>query len=196
MKVVILNKMQAYKGFFTLEKSTLKFEKTDGSLSDEIVRENFFRGDSVAALVYDSKIKKILFVRQFRYPVYTVDPENSWILELVAGSCDKDEHPANAMSRELFEELHVTAEPEKLDELGSFFTSPGGTSERIFLYALETDLSRYDNITGGVDEENEDIEIILSSFDEAFLMLEQSAIFDAKTIIALQHLKLILTEKV
>lgn len=189
MKVVVLDKIQAYKGFFTLEKSTLKYEKLDGSLSEKIVRENFYRGDSVAALVYDRAADKILLIRQFRYPVYTVDPDNAWILELVAGSCDKEEKPIESMIRELFEEVHIKTEPDKLMSLGEFFVSPGGTSERIFLYALETDLANYDKNTGGLLEENEDIEIVLTSFKQAFNMLEQNKIVDAKTVIALQYLK-------
>ncbi len=190
MKVIVSNKNIEYRGFFTLEKSTLQFEKLDGSLSEHVIRENFYRGDSVSALVYDSKVRKILFVRQFRYPVYTVEPENSWILELVAGSCNRGEDPAETMARELSEEVHIESNKKDIVLVSAFFVSPDGTSEKIYLYSVETDLSGYNKNSGGLDEENEDIEIILLSFDEAFSLLETQKFYDAKTIIALQHLRL------
>jgi len=117
MKVILKEKELAYKGFFTLEKSRLQFEKKDGTLSEEVVRESFYRGDSVAsfyrgdsvaALVYDLKAEKVLLVRQFRYPVYTVDPENAWVLELVAGSCEPGEDPLETLLRELAEEVNLS----------------------------------------------------------------------------------------
>lgn len=190
MKVIISEKSIEYKGFFTLEKSVLQFEKQDGSLSQHVVRENFYRGDSVAALVYDLKEKIILFVRQFRYPVYTVEPDKAWILELVAGSCDHQENPVDTMARELKEEVHIEVAPEDLQNMGCFYASPGGTSERLFLYGCETDLSHYEFKHGGLGDENEDIEIVLMKFKDAFLLLQNKNIFDAKTIIALQHLRL------
>jgi len=190
MRVIVIENSIEYKGFFTLEKSKLQFEKADGSLSKQVVRENFYRGDSVAALVYDLQEKLILLVRQFRYPVYTVEPDKSWILELVAGSCDRQENPVDTMARELNEEVHVDADPSSLEKFGSFFVSPGGTSERLYLYGCETDLSQYKHKQGGLEDEDEDIEIVLMGFKDAFLLLDNKNIFDAKTIIALQHLKL------
>ena len=190
MKVNVIEKSIEYQGFFTLEKSTLQFEKQDGRLSKQVVRENFYRGDSVAALVYDLKEKLVLLVRQFRYPVYTIEPEKAWILELVAGSCDRQENPIDTMARELKEEVHVDADPSSLENFGSFFVSPGGTSEQLYLYGCETDLSQYKHKHGGLENENEDIEIVLMGFRDAFLLLDNKNIFDAKTIIALQQLKL------
>ncbi len=192
MKVILKEKELAYKGFFTLEKSRLQFEKKDGTLSEEVVRESFYRGDSVAALVYDLKAEKVLLVRQFRYPVYTVDPENAWVLELVAGSCEPGEDPLETLLRELAEEVNLNVNAKDVKFVCRFFVSPGGTSERIYLYTLETNLAGYDEKRGGVDEENEDIEIVLLDFSQALRLLEQQQIYDAKTIIALQQLKLVL----
>ncbi len=196
MKVNIIENSIEYQGFFTLEKSRLQFEKQDGSLSKQVVRENFYRGDSVAALVYDLKEKLILLVRQFRYPVYTVEPEKAWMLELVAGSCGRYENPVDTMTRELNEEVHIDVDRASLQRFASFFVSPGGTSERIYLYGCETDLANYKHEHGGLEDENEDIEIVLMGFKETFLLLDNNTIFDAKTIIALQHLKSAKQDKV
>lgn len=189
MKVNIKNISKEYKGFFTLEKAKLQFEKFDGTTSEEVVRENFYRGDSVAALVYDSKNKLVLLERQFRYPVYAVEPDAAWITELVAGSMASGEEPSETLLRELEEEVHLEVAKKKLNFISTFFVSPGGTSERIYLYAVDVKLDTMTFEQGGLDEEAEDIEIILLPFDEAFAMLTDGAIKDAKTIIALQWLQ-------
>ena len=185
MKVEIKKTTQEYQGFFTLEKCRLKFEKFDGSMSDEVVRENFYRGDSVAALIYDAESQFVLFVQQFRYPVYTVQPEEAWIWELVAGSRNRDEEPKACLLRELQEEVHVRASAQELEEVGTFFVSPGGTSERIYLYALNTDLRNFDKSKGGLEAEHEDIRIRIFTFTEIFEMLKTNQIQDAKSIIGL-----------
>lgn len=189
MKVNIKKNEKVYDGFFSLEKATLQFEKFDGTLSKEVVRENFYRGDSVAALIYDTAYKLVLLVRQFRYPVYSVEPDEARFLELVAGTCKPDEDPVNTLLREMREEVHIDAGSENVNHLYSFFVSPGGTSERIFLYAVETDLSSYAFGSGGLDEEHEDIDIVLLSFRDIFLDFSAGRIKDAKTIIALQWLR-------
>lgn len=196
MKVDIKNTTQEYEGFFTLEKSQLRFEKFDGTMSDDVVRENFYRGDSVAALIYDASAELALFIQQFRYPVYTVAPEEAWILELVAGSRDRSEDPRQSMLRELQEEVHLQASVEQLDEIGVFFVSPGGTSERIYLYALNTDLSDYQEDQGGLISENEDIRIRLLSFEQMFELLSTNRLIDAKSIIGVQWLQLQVAKKI
>lgn len=185
MKVHIKKVTKEYKGFFTLEKANLQFEKFDGTASKEVVRENFYRGDSAAALVYDSKNELVLLVRQFRYPVYAVEPEASWITELVAGSIKENDDPAETLLRELIEEVHINTSKEKLEFISTFYVSPGGTSERIFLYAVDTDLANFHHKQGGLEEEVEDIEITLLPFSEALAWLDRGDIKDGKTIIAL-----------
>ena len=189
MKVNVKNITKEYQGFFTLEKARLQFEKFDGSASEEVVRENFYRGDSVAALIYDKKNKLVLLVRQFRYPVYTVEPDEPWIVELVAGSCNEHEDPAETLLREMVEEVHIRVTKKKLKPLYTFFVSPGGTSERIHLYAVETDLSNLKFDKGGLKEEEEDIEIILLPINKVLRFIKMGRIKDAKSIIALQWLQ-------
>lgn len=188
MKVKIKKRTQEYKGFFTLEKAKLQFEKFDGTVSEEVVRENFYRGDSVAALVYDSQNELVLLVRQFRYPVYAADPKDSWITELVAGSITDHDDPTETMLRELVEEVHLKTAKDDLEIINTFYVSPGGTSERIFLYAVETDLSDFQHDHGGLEEEAEDIEIMLMSFDTVKEWMDSGRFKDAKTIIAMQWL--------
>lgn len=65
--------------------------------------------------------------------------------------------------------------------IGRFFSSPGGTSERIFLYFAEvTDTDRIGN-GGGIDDE--DIKIVRLTTDELFGRLSQGSIEDPKLLI-------------
>ncbi len=189
MKVNIKNTSREYQGFFTLEKAKLQFEKFDGSMSDEVARENVYRGDSVAALIYDDSAKLVLFVEQFRYPVYTVLPEKAWLLEVVAGSRKRDEEPKDCLLRELKEEVHLQVSATELEDIGTFFVSPGGTSERIYLYALNTNLADFEKKHGGLVSEQEDIRIRMFTFQQIFNLLESNKLLDAKSIIGVQWLR-------
>ena len=46
------------------------------------------------------------------------------------------------------------------------------------------------NEGGGLDEEQEDIQVLKIDFDQAWNMMKTGEIRDAKTVILLQHLKL------
>ncbi len=189
MKVNIKDITKEYKGFFTLEKAKLQFEKFDGTDSEEVERENFYRGDSVAALVYDANSEQVLLVRQFRYPVYAVEPDSAWITEIVAGSMDDKEQPEETLIRELDEEVNLKISKKNLEYISTFYVSPGGTSERIFLYAVETDLEHVDVKQGGLDEEAEDIKAVILPFSDVLGQVANGSIKDAKTIIALLWLQ-------
>jgi ADP-ribose pyrophosphatase len=67
-------------------------------------------------------------IKQYRHTL------KSWQWELPAGAIDSgDSSPLEAAKRELAEETGCTAE--HWLELGSFFPSPGSTSEEIYLFA-------------------------------------------------------------
>lgn len=189
MNVTIKEKRLLHDGFLKLESALVRFQKFDGRMSEPVVRENCWRVDSAAALVYDLNEKKIILVRQFRYPVYTVEPQEAWLLELPAGSIAEGEDPKDAVMRELLEEVHIDVRREDVRFVGKCFSSPGGTSERIYIYAVECDLVDYDQKIGGKAEEHEDIEILLMPFRQVYEELSNEKIMDAKTILALQWLE-------
>ena len=59
MKVIIKKTKRILDGFFKVDRSILQFEKFDGKLSKEVVRLNFERGDSVAALLVNRDKRKL-----------------------------------------------------------------------------------------------------------------------------------------
>lgn len=190
MKVIIKEKRTEYDGFFTLEKTRLQFERFDGTMSQVVVRENFYRGDSVAVLLYDPHNKKGLFTEQFRYPVYTNEKDKAWLLEVVAGSIKQGEDARETLVREVKEEVNLDINADDLHFINQFYVSPGGTSERIYIYAASLDLSQNIDFYGGEKSEHEDIKIVILPFEKIFAMLRNNEIRDAKTMIAVQWLKM------
>lgn len=185
MKVRILEKSREYDGFFKIDKAVLQYEKFNGEMSEIITRLDFNRGNSVAVLLYNENKDSVILVKQFRYSAYVNDGPG-WILETVAGMIDEGRDAVSVARAELMEEAGY--EVDDLEFISSFYVSPGGTSERVDLYLGL--IHRQIDSGGGKPDEGEDIWVVEIPFGEAMKMMETGKICDAKTIIALQWLKL------
>ena len=185
MKVKILEENREYDGFFKIDRAVLQHEKFSGEMSETITRLDFNRGNTVAVLLYDEDNDSVVLIKQFRYSAY-VNNGPGWILEIVAGIIDKGRDAVSVAHAELMEEAGY--EVRTLEFINSFYVSPGGTSEKIDLYLGLA--HRKVNSGGGKPDEGEDIQVMEMPFDEAMRMVETGEICDAKTIIALQWLKL------
>jgi nudix-type nucleoside diphosphatase (YffH/AdpP family) len=181
-KVRIISEKAVYDDFFKILETRLQFEKFDGRLSPPVRRLTFERGDAVAALLWQLQRQQPLLVEQFRYPTYQKGP--GWIVETVAGMVKPGEEPEAAMRREILEETGYQVQ--ELKFIGTFYLSPGGSSERVFLYYAE--VSENDRVAagGGAVGEQEDIRLVEYSQPEMAAALARGEIVDAKTIIALQ----------
>ncbi|MGD9924350.1 MAG: NUDIX domain-containing protein [Pseudorhodoplanes sp.] len=205
-------------GFFSLNIYPVSHRRTYGEVGEMTpVRkfEVFERGDAVGVLLYDRKNGKVIVVRQFRLP--TVDlapmdhpddresrpedepaPRNGWIIEAVAGMVGpiKDaagniigtETPEETAIRETREETGYQIENPEL--IATFFSSPGGTTERIFLFfALVSD----DSPTGGKPRaygtSTEDIEVLKLPVATFSRMVGERKIVDPKLLIAAYYLQ-------
>ncbi|MFU0800416.1 MAG: NUDIX hydrolase [Xylanivirga thermophila] len=114
----------------------------------------------------------ILMVEQYRYPI------GQKLLELPAGLVDPGEQPSDAAKRELWEETGYEAKSWR--ELGSFFSSPGGHDEKIFLY-LATDIEK---VSKQHLDKNEILTFRRVKFEDVLSMVRNGQILDGKTIIA------------
>ena len=177
MKVTILEETLVFDDIFKIKEAFLTHEKYDGSTSAKVRRLCFERGDSVSAVVHHIGKKVLILTEQFRYPTYKKGPGR--ILELVAGSLKPKEDPKEGMVRELEEELGYR--PLSIEEIGTFYLSPGGSSERIILFYIEVDESTRVSDGGGLASEHEDIKIVEFPADQAMSLDVQ----DAKTLIGI-----------
>ena len=115
----------------------------------------------------------VLLLRQYRTPV------EGELLEIPAGTRDVDgEDPAGTARRELAEEAGLACD--SLEELGTFFNSPGFCDELSHLF-LATGLSPVPRQPDGAEEEWMTIQRV--SLNEAAAMIDRGEIRDAKTII-------------
>ena len=94
-------------------------------------------------------------VEQFRAGLIP-SGEQPWMTEIVMGLIDGGESPEQAARREALEEAGCTVA--ELHKIADFFTSPGGTSEHITLYAGRTTAPEDGGIFG-IASEHEDIRV-------------------------------------
>ena len=181
-RIVIYEKRRVFDGFFKIDEAELSYQRFDGKMSPPVKRLCFERGGSVAAILFEVERRKLLLVRQFRYPTYEKD--SGWIVETVAGILEPGETPEAALRRETLEETGY--EIALLEPIASFYVSPGGSSERILLYYAEVLKTGKVGIGSGVTGENEDIKTVEYSPEELDYALASGEIQDAKTIIAIQ----------
>lgn len=160
----ILKREKAYKGYYEIDKLQVETEK--GNI---VNREVMIRKDAVCAIVYDTTTKHFIFVEQWRPGC------DDKILEVPAGTLDvPGEDPEEAMKREIDEEIGY--ETDKIDFISECYTSPGGTTEKLYIYCCEVSNQIHEG--GGL--ENEDINVFRIHREN----LKNYRFTDAKTIIA------------
>jgi ADP-ribose pyrophosphatase len=116
----------------------------------------------------------VCLIRNFRVSV------DRWLVELPAGTLERGEDPREAAARELAEETGFRAA--KLKLLHEFYLSPGILDERMHLY-LARDVTPGD----AARESGEEIENLITPWDQALLMVHDGTIQDAKTIVGLLY---------
>jgi ADP-ribose pyrophosphatase len=153
--VIVHRKTRVFDDFFKIDVVEITHSRLKGSdFIRNIKRLIFERGDSAAALVHETDTDTIVLTEQFRPPTYDKGP--GWLIEVIAGAIDPGETPEQCIRREMLEELGYRAGDLKV--ISSFYASPGGSSERIFLFyapVLSADLVRPE--ASGLAEQQEDV---------------------------------------
>ena len=188
--VELLSDTNAYQGFFQIRTLNLRHKLFEGGWSQPVHRELFVRHDAVGVLLYDPELDAVALVEQFRVGAYGHhlqhgNGDSPWLLELVAGLIDKDEPPQIVAERESQEEAGALIE--RLETIGQYYSSPGGSSEYFYQFCGKADLSHVQGIHG-LEEESEDIRVHVLAVDEAWQKLQAGQLNNAHTIIALQWL--------
>lgn len=100
---------------------------------------------------------------------------------------DPGEDPDDALRREVFEETGYRIRDARA--ISMFYLSPGGSSERIFLYYAEVNNATLAGEGGGVRGEGEDIQLVEMGVSEALADVSVGRFPDSKTIVGLLSMK-------
>ncbi|GAB1307536.1 GDP-mannose pyrophosphatase NudK [Urechidicola sp. KH5] len=147
-------------------------------------RESYDRGNGAAILLYNKEKNSVILTRQFRMPTYLNGNEDGMSIEVCAGLLDGDE-PEVCAKKEAEEESGYRVK--SIERVLEAYMSPGAVTEIVYLFIAEyTDEMRVSE-GGGLDDEQENIEVLEVSFSEALEMVNNKQICDGKTIMLLQY---------
>lgn len=172
--------------WYVLKKVTYEYSKKDGSKHVQ-TREAYDRGNGAAILLYNREFKTVILTKQFRLPSFINGNEDGMLIEACAGLLDKD-NPEDCIKREAEEETgYRVTDVRKVYEA---YMSPGSVTEILHFFIAEYSKDMKVTQGGGLESEEENIEVLEIQFDEVMKMMETGEIKDAKTIMLVQHLRL------
>lgn len=185
-KFRIIEKTNAFKGYYQIDQYLLQHTKFDGSWSNPFTREVFERGQSAALLPYDPIRDQFVLIEQFRAGPMAAgfDP---WMLEIPAGIVENGEEPEDVALRETEEETGGIVT--ELIHVMDFFNSQGGCSEWTALYCGKVDASTIKK-NAGLSHEHEDILTHVLPRKDVLDWLQEKKFNNATIIIALQWFSL------
>jgi nudix-type nucleoside diphosphatase (YffH/AdpP family) len=172
--------------WYTLNKYSFERQRPDGSWARQ-EREAYDRGDGAAILLYNSVKRTVILTRQFRLPSYVNGNEDGMMIEVCAGLLDQDS-PEECIKKETEEETGFRIENVK--KIYEAYMSPGAVTEIIYFFTAEYSDDMKVSDGGGLESEQEDIEVLEIPFEQAIAMMESGQIKDGKTIMLLQYAQL------
>ena len=172
--------------WYVLRKITYQYRKKDGTQQTQS-RETYDRGNGATILLYNKVQKTVILTRQFRLPTFVNGNDNGMLIEACAGLLDKD-NPEDCIRRETEEETgYKVTEVRKIFEA---YMSPGSVTEILYFFIAEYSKEMKVTDGGGVEHEEENIEVLEFHIDDAMKMIGNGEIKDGKTIMLLQYVKL------
>ena len=168
--------------YATLKTTTFEWRRADGKWQTQH-RETYDRGNAATLLPYNLAQRRVVLVRQFRYPAY-VNGYDDLLIEAAAGLLD-NEAPEIRIRAEVEEETgYRLGEIRKVFEA---FMSPGAVTEKLHFFVAEYESNMRIGSGGGLASEGEDIEVLELPIDQGLVMIGDGRIADAKTIMLLQY---------
>ncbi|MFN3364115.1 MAG: NUDIX domain-containing protein, partial [Allorhizobium sp.] len=176
-RIAILEDKTLWKGWSHLRGITFDFFR-EGRAPHRLSWEVFERRNASAILLHNVERDTVTLVRQLRIAAH-LSGEYPYLLEVPAGFIDDGETAMQAALREALEETGY--EIAKATPAFAAFMSPGSVTEKLHgFYSPVTDADRIAT-GGGLEDEQEDLEVIELPFAEALDMVEAGEIIDAKT---------------
>jgi GDP-mannose pyrophosphatase NudK len=172
--------------WYTLKKITYEYAGKDGIVKVQN-REAYDRGNGATILLYNKSNKTVILTRQFRLPTFINGNTDGMLIESCAGLLDKD-NPEVCIRRETEEETgYKITDVKKIFEA---YMSPGSVTEILYFFVAEYNKAMKVSEGGGIEHEQENIEVLEISLDKALQMIGNGEIKDGKTIMLLQYAKL------
>jgi GDP-mannose pyrophosphatase NudK len=172
--------------WYVLRKITYEYSKKDGTKLTQS-REAYDRGNGATILLYNKSQKTVILTRQFRLPTFVNGNNSGMLIEACAGLLDKD-NAEDCIRRETAEETgYKITDVRKIFEA---YMSPGSVTEILYFFIAEYSKEMKVNDGGGVEHEEENIEVLEFDIDKAMKMIKSGEIKDGKTIMLLQYIKL------
>ena len=172
--------------WYTLQKVTYDYQKQDGTWESQ-TREAYDRGNGAVILLYHPEKKTVILTRQFRVPTYLNGNPTGMLIEACAGLLD-EASPEDRIKKETEEETGYRID--SVRKILEAYMSPGSVTEILHFFVAEYADRMKVNDGGGVATEQEEIEVLELTIDEALKMIERGEVKDAKTIMLLQYVKL------
>jgi nudix-type nucleoside diphosphatase (YffH/AdpP family) len=172
--------------FYTLKKVTFSKRQKSGQQVTQ-VREVYDRGNGAAILLYNRTAGSVILTRQFRMPTFLNGNSTGMLIECCAGLLDQDK-PEEAIRRETEEETGYKIRT--VEKVLEAYMSPGSVTEILYLFVAEYTKEMKVSEGGGLEEENEDIEVLEIPYAQALEMMRTGEIKDGKTILLLQYAEL------
>lgn len=180
MNYKVIKEEEVYRDYLKIRKAEIEQQTASQEAPITFTRQALTHGDAIGILIYEKDSDSFLLTKQFRYP--TSINGDFWMTEIPAGMVDKGETPEETAKRETMEELGYNIK--ELTHIGTYYSSPGSSTERVYMYFSE--VTSADKIAkgGGLDIEHEDIELIKIPVSEAKNFITK--INDFKTMIGFQ----------
>jgi GDP-mannose pyrophosphatase NudK len=184
--IKILDTQVLSDNWYVLRKITYEYTKKDGTRHTQS-REAYDRGNGATILLFNQVQKTVILPRQFRLPTFVNGNETGMLIEACAGLLDKD-NAEDCIRRETEEETgYQVTQVRKIFEA---YMSPGSVTEILHFFVAEYSKEMKVNAGGGAAHEEENIEVLEMSMDQALRMIETGEIKDGKTIMLLQYARL------
>ena len=172
--------------WYTLNKLSYDYRTKSGTWERQ-EREAYDRGNGATILLYNIEQKSVILTRQFRAPTYINGNETGMMIETCAGLLDKD-NPEDCIKKETQEETGYKID--KVIKVFEAYMSPGAVTEIIYFFIAEYAENMKTTSGGGLEHEQEEIQVLELPLDTAFQMIKSGEIKDGKTIMLLQYLRL------
>lgn len=155
----------------------------DGSWQTQ-EREVYNRGNGAVILLYNKTKQTVILTEQFRLPTWFNGNADGMMIEAPAGLLDEHE-PEECIRRETEEETGYTVTDVK--RIMEVYMSPGSVTEILYFFIAAYSDAMKTGDGGGLEKEQENIEVLELNFDKALQMIYSGEIKDAKTIMLLQY---------